>query len=346
MKQGDKSATGRLGWIDAAKGIGIALVVFGHAVDGLRSAGLMAIDGPLADAFYAIYTFHMPLFFFLSGVLVMRRVERDRAGFVRKLVPSIAWPYLLWSTVQLTLIHLASSYVNSPIDVVSLRTYLAIIWAPPSQFWFLYVLFLYHLASALMAGRLSPLYMVLLGALLYQIPDLTGDHGKMTELICHFFFFYALGVYCGPSLARLSEDLGRRAGLNAAVAAAILAVAVALGLSQGLGYWSAAALPAALAGTALVLILSIRARGIVAASLEYLGQCAMAIYVLHVMFVAGARIVVTHLTGVADAAILVPALTLIGIAGPLIALELLGRAGWSARLGLGARVAPRKLAYG
>src|SRR3546814_11558319 len=74
------------------------------------------------------------------------------------------------------------------------------------------VLLLFHLASALMAGRSAPpLYMILLGALLYQIPDLTGYSGKVGELVCHFFLFYALGVYFGPHLRRLNEDLERRA---------------------------------------------------------------------------------------------------------------------------------------
>src|SRR3546814_10059007 len=35
---------------DLAKGFGITLVVFGHAVDGLRSAGLVASGGELNDA--------------------------------------------------------------------------------------------------------------------------------------------------------------------------------------------------------------------------------------------------------------------------------------------------------
>jgi len=55
--------------IDSAKGVGIVLVVIGHAWRGLQTAGL--IDNP---ALYgridtAIYAFHMPLVFFLSGLV-------------------------------------------------------------------------------------------------------------------------------------------------------------------------------------------------------------------------------------------------------------------------------------
>ena len=60
----------RLIWIDLAKGIGISLVVIGHAGRGLMSAAIpdeMQIL-PLLDG--AIYAFHMPLFFILSGVTI------------------------------------------------------------------------------------------------------------------------------------------------------------------------------------------------------------------------------------------------------------------------------------
>ncbi len=56
----------RTDWVDYAKGIGILLVVYGHVARGLFNAN---IDMP--TAFYhmadsVVYSFHMPLFFFLS----------------------------------------------------------------------------------------------------------------------------------------------------------------------------------------------------------------------------------------------------------------------------------------
>lgn len=50
------TAGGRLEWIDVARGIGIIAVIVGHVWTG----------GPLRDA---MYSFHMPLFFLLSGML-------------------------------------------------------------------------------------------------------------------------------------------------------------------------------------------------------------------------------------------------------------------------------------
>ncbi|MFD1103353.1 acyltransferase family protein [Sphingobium olei] len=54
--QGRPQAQFRLDWVDVARGIGIVAVVAGH----------VWTHGPVRDA---IYSFHMPLFFLLSGML-------------------------------------------------------------------------------------------------------------------------------------------------------------------------------------------------------------------------------------------------------------------------------------
>lgn len=56
-------------WADGAKGIGIILVVLGHAIEYCNSAG----EGYLSSWWQIIYeclgSFHMPLFFFISAFL-------------------------------------------------------------------------------------------------------------------------------------------------------------------------------------------------------------------------------------------------------------------------------------
>src|SRR3546814_2031994 len=86
--------------------------------------------------------------------------------------------------------------------------------------------------------------------------------GKVVHRAFFFFFFKQKTAYemrisdwssdvCSSDL--LNEDLERRA--IAVVAAILLAGAVTFSLSRGLDYWSAAALPAAISGTVLVLVL-------------------------------------------------------------------------------------------
>ena len=51
--------------VDVARGLGIALVVLGH--------NPLVLHGPTGEPFRVIYSFHMPLFFFLSGTFFNAR---------------------------------------------------------------------------------------------------------------------------------------------------------------------------------------------------------------------------------------------------------------------------------
>jgi fucose 4-O-acetylase-like acetyltransferase len=65
----------RKNWADYARGIGIVLVVFGHVEFGLMSAGI-PMDKALFEIVHSVvYTFHMPLFFFLSGYFYLSSVR-------------------------------------------------------------------------------------------------------------------------------------------------------------------------------------------------------------------------------------------------------------------------------
>ena len=55
-------------WVDYAKAIGIILVVYGHVARGVFNAGLPMDEARFVLVDSIIYSFHMPLFFFLSGL--------------------------------------------------------------------------------------------------------------------------------------------------------------------------------------------------------------------------------------------------------------------------------------
>lgn len=58
----------RISYIDIAKGIGIFLVIWGHII----------LNGP---AYNIIYAFHMPLFFFLSGLVFSKSKYKNIKEF-------------------------------------------------------------------------------------------------------------------------------------------------------------------------------------------------------------------------------------------------------------------------
>lgn len=76
----------RIQWIDTAKGITIILVIIGHA----------NFQEPI-KAF--IYSFHMPLFFFLSGLFI--NTESDFNSFLTKRIKGLIIPYLIYNIILL-----------------------------------------------------------------------------------------------------------------------------------------------------------------------------------------------------------------------------------------------------
>lgn len=91
----------RVVWIDIAKAFAIWLVVMGHVCQWRF---------PMAGKWLAdiIYTFHMPLFLFLSGLFAKKAIEAADGGkviaYIRKkcrqlLLPFVVW-MLLWCAIK------------------------------------------------------------------------------------------------------------------------------------------------------------------------------------------------------------------------------------------------------
>lgn len=325
-------AQGRIGWIDRARGLGMALVVAGHAAGGLIDSPLGADQTALRWLFFAIYLFHMPLFFLLSGLLVGERVAADRGGFLRGLLPGVVWPYFLWSTVQFTVIVAMGSLVNRPAGAW-LPTLLALPWRTVSQFWFLYALFWMHLAAGLLLPCFGKGALLALGVGLKLLVAFVPVDVSV-KLVANNFVWYALGAALGTG--GMDRVLALGGGGSRAVSVAVVAVFTgSLGISfhtAGAEFaltsspalanaaWRLGAFPAALAGVWLVLRLAASgmASGRAGSAAAALGRRTMAVFVLHVLFIAGLRIVLVRLGWAGGAWPLMVPLVVAGIAGPLV----------------------------
>lgn len=78
--------TKRVEYLDIAKGLGIMMVVWGHIMHSGWSYDL-------------VYAFHMPLFFFLSGMLFQRGKYISFLDFLRKRTRRLFVPYLIYSII-------------------------------------------------------------------------------------------------------------------------------------------------------------------------------------------------------------------------------------------------------
>ncbi len=86
----------RIEYIDIAKGIGILLVYIGHCEIG---------EGDFSHITHWIYSFHVPLFFFISGLLFSNK-HVSAATFYRNKFASLIVPYIIFSIVNYVLLKL------------------------------------------------------------------------------------------------------------------------------------------------------------------------------------------------------------------------------------------------
>lgn len=77
----------RIHWIDIARGIGILLVIYAHALDSHSMR-------------YLFYAFHMPLFFFLSGLVHHHRKQEKFLHFLKKSFMRIMIPYFFFALIS------------------------------------------------------------------------------------------------------------------------------------------------------------------------------------------------------------------------------------------------------
>ena len=317
-------------WQDRAKGVGITLVVFGHAMRGLTGAHI-APESPAIQAIdYTLYLFHMPLFFLLAGLNVERSARKGGLPFLRDKLHTIVWPYFLWSIAQGLVLVRLSGAVNIPLSYGDLAR---ILWAPISQFWFLYALMACHLGYLLLGGR-KALVLPLAAIGLAASPLAPFLPAK----ILFNFAFYALGLLAAPRMAGWLERCSSPAKLLAVCL--LFAALAAIGLQTGVAFDNPLSLPAALAGIALTLVASNMLRGPVGRLAEIVGRMSMTIYILHLFAAGGARVAMQKLGVPADVATYALATTLAGIAAPMAAHAIFERFGLLAWLGL---AAPKRL---
>lgn len=128
----------RLDYIDKLRGFAILMVVMGHLYLPYTKDGS---SHPVAEM---IYSFHMPLFFFISGYLCEITHKIDRIGywqFCIKKATSLLIPYFTWVV--------AKSFIFTDKPVASFREFISLFdFFPNKLFWFMPVLFLIMLLYA------------------------------------------------------------------------------------------------------------------------------------------------------------------------------------------------------
>lgn len=143
-------------FIDRLKGYACFLVVFGHVIMGVRLSGV-SMPAFFFELEKFIWSFHVPLFLFLSGYVYKITKEWKSKGtrlrFIKHKLINLGIPYMFFSAVYVFI----NSFVSNSNTHYSVSDILLIWKTPIAQYWFLYALFFLFCIWAVLSWKLSNL---------------------------------------------------------------------------------------------------------------------------------------------------------------------------------------------
>ena len=163
--------------VDRLKGYACFLVLFGHVIRGIRTADIH-IPAFFEGLELFIWSFHVALFLFLSGVVYRLtgewRGQKTKGGFLLHKLVSLGVPYVVFSAV-----YIAINSLVGGVNTQSSLTDILLIWKTPvAQYWYLYALFFLFCIWVLLSGILKNWQIAVLTLLVgYGVPWLGGTLG-------------------------------------------------------------------------------------------------------------------------------------------------------------------------
>lgn len=311
----------RLMWIDISKGVGIILVVVGHTSRGILTAGISddAWLLPIIDA--AIYAFHMPLFFILSGVTFGMRPPSSIWPDLSRKLWRLFYTLLIWSYAFLAMRALAGNHANS---AGSWGDLLALPLPPVAHFWFLWALLLIMAGFAILRLMLRPfipersfwIIALIISAIAHFTISLPKDFTAPLGPALIYSLPFAIGAMIGASPIREAVPHRTTALIGTLVFAwgvwaSVTLETTVLGVARG----------SMLALLLLLPMVSLSAgygHAYWARFTAFLGMISLSIYVMHTMFSAASRILLLKL-GIDDLTAHLVIGSAAGIFGPLAA---------------------------
>lgn len=297
----------RLDWVDLSKGLGIILVVYGHVARGLNSAGLGFDNFRQMDN--AIYAFHMPLFFLLSGYFFLKSSKKGIRQYVKSKISTILYPYLVWSLIQILIQFFASNYTNGEIVFNDVFTF----FLPRGQFWFLLALFFISIINIVLyniMGRIG----ILISSFISLIYYIIGPEIKILDDTIANLLFFNLGIYLYENPFLMKVFIQKRISF---FFNAILFFTLELLLFNTKVESNIFNLIIAISGS-LFIVQFFSIKNIKFNHLKEIGNQSMIIYILHILVASGSRIILVKMLKVDNVLFHIVVGTLLGVYVPFV----------------------------
>ena len=273
--------------IDVMQGIAMVLVVLGHHLFPFMPEWYMRM-------FYWIYTFHMPLFIFISGFLVRYSYKgvhgwSEYKDYVAKRARKFIPPYLIVGTIC-TLMAWNFKDVG-----ILLTSWLNLLISPKQSevtfLWYIYLLFIFYCIAPLLFGAKRWVRGVVFAAALLLSWCYVHVSYFCIDWFTRYFLFFLLGAWAAEHYTKL-ERIDIRWSLLALVAFVAMSVAHFIGgYNPVLEYamqWMG--IPA-FVGVAWLL----KQVAVIRKALVYVSVNCFGVYLLHMFFVQAGAMIVTRL---------------------------------------------------
>lgn len=275
-RSGAAPAKARLGWVDAARGTAVLLVVLFHATNWLLDAGYAVEVWETICLFLA--SVRLPLFFALSGIFAQKWTRASWSTLWSGKLSLFVWVFGLWSVIATFTFMFGLSLNDAQGNYF--RQFVELAYAPfrpRFELWFIWGLALYFVLAKLVRRVPAPVTLLVTGtvsAVVMSIPDAVsaGPTGA-----AKYVFFFFLGLHGRDLMIAFSGS--RRWALVAGTLVAWAAAATgsaAFGLSESVpGYLFLTSCLGVCAGISLSRVLQ-RLR-----ALQRVGAQTLPIYLTH-----------------------------------------------------------------
>lgn len=276
--------------VDKLKGYACFLVLFGHVIMGVRLASIN-IPAFFEGVELFVWSFHVALFLFLSGVVYKETGEwkgkKTRVSFIIHKLINLGVPYVVFSTVYI----LINSFVGETNTKSSALDVLNIGKTPVAQYWFLYALFFLFVIWASLSKFLKNWQITAVVLLLgYGLPLLNIGLGSFDIV-----FYSALAFGIG-SFVNFKKIINLPILVKCAIVLAHLAVGIVLILFGKIeAPWFKEIMIVFGIYSSILLISLIENIKPVSKFLLFMNKYSLQIYLLHTIFTAGIRIILIRL---------------------------------------------------
>lgn len=280
--------------MDIARGIGIFLVVLGHAFPDAQFN-----NNPFYSyIFKFIYSFHMPFFFVISGFFAYKiySIESisDYGKFIYSKFKRLMIPYFAVSLIAIPIKLYMNKYAVRPMSANGLIRNILVypLDIPIQYFWFIYTLFFLFAVAPLF--KKLPIKVTLFITLILNLIPIKQIELFYASGVIHYLFYFFFGIYLYTAYDEY-KNIKNKFGMVIILSIILIVLNLFNVTRAAYPYYN---LATALTGTMLFINLAqLLVNNNVGEAFKFIGGYSYDIYLFSWFFQTGARVVLFQMMG-------------------------------------------------